>query len=89
MVVMCRDGIHEKKKNKFFEGMASYKNNQDMPGPNLEPMSPNWDKIDRKWNEELFRLFIANCEENIDGNEIGTDIISMKCSWTAFSASKT
>ena len=53
--------------------MASYKNNQDMPGPNLEPMSLNWDKIYGKWNEELFRLFIANCEENSDGNEIGTD----------------
>ena len=53
--------------------MASYENNQDMPGPDLEPMSPNWDEIDGKWNEELFRLFIANCEENGDGNEIGTD----------------
>ena len=53
--------------------MASYENNQHMPGPDLEPMSLNWDKINGKWNEELFRLFIANCEENSDGDEIGTD----------------
>jgi hypothetical protein len=53
--------------------MASYENNQDMPGPDIEPMSPNWDKIDGEWNEELFRLFVANCKENGDGDEIGTD----------------
>ena len=53
--------------------MASYEKNQDMPGPDLEPMSPNWDNVNGKWNEELFRLFIANCEENGDGDEIRTD----------------
>ena len=53
--------------------MASYEQNQHMPGPYLELMSPNWDNIDRKWNEELFRLFVLNCEENGDGDEIRTD----------------
>jgi hypothetical protein len=53
--------------------MASYETNQGMPGPDLQPMSPNWDELYGKWNEELFRLFIANCEENGDGDEIKTD----------------
>jgi hypothetical protein len=53
--------------------MVSYEKNQDMPGPDLNPMSPNWDEIDGKWNEELFRLFIANCQENGDSDEIRTD----------------
>lgn len=53
--------------------MASYEKNQNMPGPDLEPMLPNWDEIDGKWNEELFRLFIENCEESGDGDEIRTD----------------
>src|SRR6202789_2235803 len=53
--------------------MASYEKNQNMPGPDLQPMSPNWDEIYGKWNEELFRLFIAHCEESGDGDEIRTD----------------
>jgi hypothetical protein len=53
--------------------MASYERNQDMPGPDLHPMSPNWDELYGKWNEKLFKLFIANCMENGDGDEIRTD----------------
>ena len=53
--------------------MAAYEENQKMPGPDLAPMAPNWDEIDGKWNEELFRLFIVNCEENDDGDAIRTD----------------
>jgi hypothetical protein len=53
--------------------MAAYEKNQDMPGPDLQPMSPNWDELYGKWNEELFRLFIENCEENGDGDEVGAD----------------
>ena len=53
--------------------MAAYEENQKMPGPDLAPMAPNWDEIDSKWNEELFRLFIVNCEENDDSDAIRTD----------------
>ena len=36
-------------------------------------MSPNWDKLYGKWNEELFKLFIGYCEENGECNQIRTD----------------
>ncbi|KAF8798503.1 hypothetical protein BYT27DRAFT_7202987, partial [Phlegmacium glaucopus] len=53
--------------------MASYKKNQRLPGPDLTPMLPNWDDLDGKWNEELFKLFVAHCEDNGDGDRVGTD----------------
>jgi hypothetical protein len=53
--------------------MASYEKNQNMQGPDLQPMSPNWDEIDGNWNEALFRLFLAHCDESGDGDEIRTD----------------
>lgn len=53
--------------------MASYENDEDVPGPDLNPMLPNWDKIDGKWNEELFKLFIAYCKDNGEEDRIGTD----------------
>jgi len=53
--------------------MASYEKNQDMPGPDLQPMSPNWDELYGKWNEKLFMLFIAYCEKNGEDDEIRTD----------------
>lgn len=53
--------------------MASYEKNQNMPGPDLQPMSPNWDELYGKWNEELFRLFVGYCEENGECDQIRTD----------------
>jgi hypothetical protein len=53
--------------------MTSYENNKGMPGPDLQPMSPNWDELDGRWNEELFRLFIEHCDENGDGDRIASD----------------
>ena len=53
--------------------MASYEENQCLAGPSLNPMSPNWDEVDGNWNEELFRLFVAHCEDDGDGDRVGTD----------------
>src|SRR5882762_7812784 len=52
---------------------ASYEKDQCSPGPNLNPMSPNWDEIDGNWNEELFQLFIAHCKDDGDGDKVETD----------------
>ena len=71
--------------------MASYEKNQDMPGPDLQPMSPNWDELYGKWNEKLFMLFMAYCEETgkaMGSEQMRTNTISMKCSWITFSDSK-
>ena len=70
--VLKDDDLHEPNTPKKRK-MMSYEKNQDMPGPDLQPMSPNWDELHGKWNEELFRLFIENCEESGDGDEIKTD----------------
>lgn len=53
--------------------MASYEKNQCLPGPDLKPMSPNWDELDGKWNNELFRLFIARCKDDGEGGKVETD----------------
>ena len=53
--------------------MVSYEKNQDMPGPDLQPMSPNWDELYGKWNEKLFMLFMAYWEENREGDGLRTD----------------
>ena len=53
--------------------MVSYEKNQSLPGPDLKPMSPNWDELDGKWNDELFKLFIAHCNEDGDGDKVETD----------------
>jgi hypothetical protein len=53
--------------------MASYEKNQCLPGPSLDPMSPNWDELDGNWNEELFRLFVADCKDDGDGDKVEAD----------------
>jgi hypothetical protein len=53
--------------------MASYEKNQRLPGPDLNPMSPNYDELDGKWNDELFRLFIEHCKDDGDGDKVETD----------------
>ena len=53
--------------------MASYEKSQCLPGLDLEPMLPNWDNLDGKWNEELFRLFIAHCKDHEEGDRMRTD----------------
>ena len=53
--------------------MASYEKNQNLPGPDLKLMTPNWDEMDGKWNKELFRLFVAYCDYNDEGDKMRTD----------------
>ena len=53
--------------------MMSYENDQNNLGPNLEPMLQNWDELDGKWNEQLFRLFLVRCKDDGDGDKVGTD----------------
>lgn len=53
--------------------MRAYEKNQTAEGPTLEPMSPNWDNIEGKWNERLFQLFIDYCKENGDETRVETE----------------
>jgi hypothetical protein len=53
--------------------MMSYENNQNNLGPNLNPMLPNWDELDGKWNDQLFRLFVVRCRDDGDGDKVTTD----------------
>src|SRR5271155_726602 len=52
---------------------TAYENNQNNLGPNLDPMLPNWDELDGKWNEQLFRLFLVRCKDDGDGDKVRTD----------------
>jgi hypothetical protein len=53
--------------------MKAYENNQAAEGPTLDPMSPNWENIDGKWNERLFQLFVNDCKVNGDEAEVATE----------------
>jgi hypothetical protein len=53
--------------------MMSYENNQNNLGPNLNPMLPNWDELDGKWNDQLFKLFVVRCRDDGDADKLTTD----------------
>src|SRR5271168_2057213 len=53
--------------------MMSYENNQNNLGPNLNPMLPNWDELDGKWNDQWCRLFVFWYRDDCNGDKVTTD----------------
>ena len=53
--------------------MKAYEKNQEAEGPTLDPMSPNWEDIEGKWNERLFQLFVNYCKGNGHEARVATE----------------